>query len=79
MSAPPRIRLSTIHGSKGGEADEVVLLTDMAPRTHREALERPDDEARVWYVAATRARQTLTAVPPRTERHFTLRFDEPMS
>lgn len=78
MSQAPRIRLSTIHGSKGGEADEVVLLTDMAPRTHREALERPDDEVRVWYVAATRARQTLTIVPPRTERHFTFRWQEGM-
>lgn len=79
MSRAPRIRLSTIHGSKGGEADEVVLLTDMAPRTHREAMERPDDEARVWYVAATRARNTLTIVPPRTERHFTFAWQDAMS
>ena len=79
MSSAPRIRLQTIHGSKGGEADEVVLLTDMAPRTHREAQIAPDDEARVWYVAATRARQTLTIVPPRTERHFTFRWQEAMA
>jgi ATP-dependent exoDNAse (exonuclease V) beta subunit len=79
MSQAPRIRLQTIHGSKGGEADEVVLLTDMAPRTHREAQTAPDDEARVWYVAATRARQTLTVVPPRTERHFTFRWQEAMA
>ena len=72
MSQSPRIRLSTIHGSKGGEADEVVLLTDMATRTHREALLDPDSESRVWYVAATRARQTLTVVRPSTEKHFTL-------
>ncbi len=78
MSEAPRIRLQTIHGSKGGEADEVVLLTDMAPRTHREARERPEDEARVWYVAATRARRTLTVVPARTERHFTFRWQEAM-
>ena len=26
----PRVRLSTIHASKGGEADHVVLLTEMA-------------------------------------------------
>ena len=73
MSDAPRIRLSTIHGSKGGEAAEVVLITDMAPRTYREALALPDDEARVWYVAATRAKQKLTVVRPLTDRHFTLR------
>ena len=72
MSESPRIRLSTIHGSKGGEAQEVVLITDMAPRTWREAVRLPDDEARVWYVAATRAKQRLTIVRPSTERHFTL-------
>jgi DNA helicase-2/ATP-dependent DNA helicase PcrA len=73
MSEPPRIRLSTIHGSKGGEAREVVVLPDMAPRTHREADRDPDSEARVWYVAATRAMETLTVVRPMTERHFTFR------
>lgn len=72
MSRSPRIRLSTIHGSKGGEAEEVVVLPDMAPRTHREALLTPEDEARVWYVAATRARQTLTIVRPLTDRYFRL-------
>jgi superfamily I DNA/RNA helicase len=73
MSASPRIRLSTIHGAKGGEAQEVVLITDMAARTWREAERTPDDEARVWYVAATRAKERLSVVRPMTDRHFTLR------
>lgn len=73
MSEPPRIRLSTIHGSKGGEAREVIVMPDMAPRTHREMDRDPDAEARVWYVAATRAKETLTVVRPMTERHFTFR------
>ena len=72
MSASPRIRLSTIHGSKGGEAQEVVLIMDMAGRTYREALRVPDDERRVWYVATTRAKQRLTIVRPSTNRHFTI-------
>jgi superfamily I DNA/RNA helicase len=29
FNASPRITVSTIHGSKGGEADNVVLLTDL--------------------------------------------------
>ena len=27
----PRISVSTIHGSKGGEADNVVVFTDLSP------------------------------------------------
>jgi superfamily I DNA/RNA helicase len=66
----PRIRLSTIHGSKGGEADHVVLLPDMARRTYNEMLEVPEDEARVWYVAVTRSRRQLTITKPRDKLHY---------
>jgi ATP-dependent DNA helicase UvrD/PcrA len=62
----PRIRVSTIHGSKGGEADHVILMKEMAGRTHREMRAAPEDEARVWYVAATRARERLTIVESST-------------
>jgi superfamily I DNA/RNA helicase len=72
LLAPPRIRLSTIHGMKGGEAQRVVLLTDMAARTHEEARRWPEDESRVWYVAATRAREELHIVAPRTNRFYDL-------
>lgn len=61
----PRVRLSTIHGSKGGEADHVVLLPDMARRTYEEMLRESEDEARVWYVAVTRAKRRLTITKPR--------------
>lgn len=63
-SGRPRVRLSTIHGAKGGEAEHVVLLRDMADRTWQEAYTNPDDEARVWYVAVTRAKSRLTIVAP---------------
>ena len=72
LHAPPRIRLSTIHGMKGGEANEVILLTDMAARTMNEARKNPDDEARVWYVAVTRARQMLHIIAPKTQRFYPL-------
>lgn len=70
ISERARIRISTIHGAKGGEADHVVLLTDMAPRTWTEMERHPDDEARVWYVGITRARQRLTVVDPVGPRHW---------
>jgi hypothetical protein len=62
LNERPRVRLSTIHSAKGGEARRVVLMTEMASRTWREMEEREDDERRVWYVAATRAREELVVV-----------------
>lgn len=64
----PRVRISTIHGSKGGQADHVVLMTEMAIRTWDEMRDNVEDEARVWYVGATRAKQRLTVVGARTRR-----------
>lgn len=70
LTGRPRVRLSTIHGSKGGEADHVVLLTDVARRTHDEFYQSPEDEARVWYVAATRAKSRLSVVSPSSSRSY---------
>lgn len=70
LLAPPRIRLSTIHGMKGGEASRVILMTDMASRTVAEARRAPEDEARVWYVATTRAKEELHIVNPSSPRHY---------
>ena len=65
-----KINLSTIHGAKGGEADNVMLLTDL-PRKAQEAMEvNADDESRVFYVGATRAKKELHIIQPQQERGF---------
>lgn len=66
LRATPRVKLSTIHSAKGGEADHVVLMTEMARRTHKEMEANPEDEMRVWYVATTRTREKLTLVNSQT-------------
>ena len=66
----PRIKINTIHGVKGGEADNVVVCTDMAERTYKEYTNNPDDEHRVWYVAVTRAKQNLYIMQPQTNRSY---------
>lgn len=68
----PRIKISTIHGAKGGEADNVVILPDMAARTWREFEDNPEDEHRVWYVAITRAKQRLFILEPNTSKFYTI-------
>lgn len=68
----PRIKINTIHGVKGGEADNVVVFPDMAARTWQEFQDNPDDEHRVWYVAATRAKKALWLMTPRTDKAYDL-------
>lgn len=70
----PKIRISTIHSAKGGEADNVILLTDMAHRTHRDMMRSPQDEKRVQYVAVTRTKKNLHVIAPKTKRFFTLQI-----
>ena len=65
-----RIKVSTIHGIKGGEADHVLLLTDIARRTYDRMEENPDDEHRVFYVAITRARESVHIIEPRTPYYY---------
>jgi len=53
--------LSTIHGTKGGEAENVVLFTDLT----QAALDTAgDDLHRVFYVGVTRAMSNLFIVEP---------------
>ena len=58
LNQEPRILLSTIHGVKGGEADNVVLLTDLSKNTQSNYERYPDDENRLFYVGATRTKTT---------------------
>jgi hypothetical protein len=60
----PRITASTIHGSKGGEADNVVLFTDLSAAADNAMQINPDDMHRVFYVGVTRTRQNLYIVEP---------------
>lgn len=70
LNQPGRVRISTVHGAKGAEADHVALLTDLSERVVRGAQADPDAELRVQYVAVTRARQTLLLIEPSTPRHW---------
>lgn len=65
ISAEPQIRVNTVHGVKGGEADHVVVLSDMSKKTYNGMLKDEDSEHRVAYVAVTRARERVTVIMPR--------------
>lgn len=56
------IHLSTIHGSKGREADRVVLLNAMSNITAEAFSRDPDPEIRAFYVAVTRTKKRLDII-----------------
>jgi len=65
LNKEPRILLSTIHGAKGGESQNVVLLTDLSRNTQTNYERNPDDENRLFYVGATRTKEHLHIVKPK--------------
>jgi DNA helicase-2/ATP-dependent DNA helicase PcrA len=70
----PRIKLTTIHASKGGEADNVVLLTDVAGSTWEELTVNPDTENRTFYVGITRTKENLHVIQSSTNKYFTIAY-----
>ena len=72
ITKQPRIRLSTIHAAKGGEATNVVLLTDITTRVYKNYQQNPDDENRVFYVGITRTKENLYLIEPKSPRCYQL-------
>lgn len=70
---PPvkELTITSMHRSKGREADTVILCSDMGRASHGE-LTRGDRESehRTAYVAATRAKRELRIIQPQTERAY---------
>ena len=70
LSKDPRIKLSTIHAAKGGEANNVLIILDNTKKI-REAIEKDqdkyDEEQRVWYVGVTRTKQNLYIMTAKRE------------
>jgi DNA helicase-2/ATP-dependent DNA helicase PcrA len=72
LTKEPRINISTIHGAKGSEANNVVVITDIGQKSWIQMQKEPDDEIRVFYVALTRVKENLHIVQPITSRYFSL-------
>jgi superfamily I DNA/RNA helicase len=70
LTGTPRIKISTIHKAKGGEADNVALLLD-SNRVFTEAPDQ-DPEIRTFYVGATRAKKALHIIESQSKYGFKL-------
>jgi len=70
LTGTPRIRISTIHKAKGGEADNVALLLD-STKACVESLDQ-DSEIRTFYVGATRAKKSLHIIESNALHRFNI-------
>jgi superfamily I DNA/RNA helicase len=70
LTGTPRIKISTIHKAKGGEADNVALLLDSS----KACAESPDQdsEVRTFYVGMTRAKKALHIIESQSHYGFKL-------
>jgi superfamily I DNA/RNA helicase len=67
----PRIKVSTIHGAKGGEAHNVVLYLNQTANTikgAKKSQEKQDEEFRVWYVGITRTIENLFLIKSKNKQ-----------
>ena len=71
LNQGPRIKVSTIHAAKGGEADNVILVLDNANKIRQavmRSITKSDEEHRVWYVGTTRAKKNIYLLQAKIER-----------
>jgi superfamily I DNA/RNA helicase len=72
LTKNPRISISTIHGVKGNERENVVVITDLAGAAFVDYLKDPDDTHRLFYVACTRTEKNLYIIEPQTKKAYNL-------
>jgi len=70
LKEDPRVKLSTIHAAKGGEATNVLIILDNTKKIRDavdKSLDKQDEEHRVWYVGVTRTKQNLYIMEAKRE------------
>lgn len=68
LTSKPKVIVSTIHGSKGGEADVVILAPDLSRAGAEEWSRGEASVRRLFYVGMTRAREELVILEPNNGR-----------
>jgi superfamily I DNA/RNA helicase len=58
-NAPQNLRISTMHGAKGLQGDDVHLILSLSQRAWQEAAVAPDHLHRLLYTAVTRTKENL--------------------
>ena len=78
LFSEPRIKISTIHGVKGEECDNVVLFTDLEKVIYDSACRNPDPEHRLFFVGVTRTKENLYIMRPTIDKEFFYPVGDPI-
>ena len=70
LTRNPRISISTIHGVKGNERENVVVTTDLSNAAFIDYEKNPDDTHRLFYVACTRTEKNLFIMEPKRSKAY---------
>ena len=70
LTRDPRISVSTIHGVKGNERENVVVTTDLSNAAFIDYEKNPDDTHRLFYVACTRTENNLFIIEPQRKKAY---------
>jgi len=70
LSKNPRISISTIHGVKGNERENVVVHTELSGKAYEDYIDDPDDTHRLFYVAFTRTEKNLFIMEPKRSKAY---------
>ena len=70
LTRDPRISVSTIHGVKGNERENVVINTELSGAAYDEYQKNPDDTHRLFYVACTRTENNLFIIEPQRKKAY---------
>lgn len=70
LDREPLLHINTIHGVKGGEADNVVLALDFTKAVKMNMEHNPDSELRCLYVGLTRAKKHLHIINSQSKNGY---------
>ena len=70
LNQEPNIVVNTIYAVKGGEADNVIMFSDLSPAGKRGLKENINEVRKVFYTGMTRAKQNLYIVKQNHEYAF---------
>jgi superfamily I DNA/RNA helicase len=70
LTKEPRISVSTIHGVKGNERENVVVHTELSAAAFDQYQKDPDDTHRLFYVACTRTENNLFIIEPQRKNAY---------
>lgn len=66
----PYVLISTVHRVKGDEADVVIVKPDLSRLAYRKYQRDPSEIHNVFYVACTRARESLYIMDPSSKNYY---------